>query len=605
MADTPSNKTSDASKEQSAKNEANKNEASKGESNRANASAQNPSEITSRRFEFLFAPRVNANQQPTSTDKIKTALEQMTGVTVLRRIKPTNLDAFASEENSTNGDVIVAEMSYERGVELASTTGGTIIIEHNHPLQHLGELYPFFASANATFPQVSSANLRLQIKVKGDDGAALPKAQIILYGPGFPVQSETDENGLAVLAFKGAPESIQAIYVKPHANYWEKWVPSPALDPETVNTITLASLSAFEPAGFPGNPFLGWGQRLLGLTPDVTSKFSGRGVKIAIIDSGVDNNHPALQHIKHGLDFTNRDAAGEPDPHSWNIDVVSHGTHGAGIIAGNGHNGIRGFAPEAEVHALKLFPGGKFDDLISALKYAIDNRIDVVNLSLGNDQSSEIVFQWLERARQAGIAVVVAAGNSAGPVQFPALLPNVLSVAAVGQDGDYPADTFHRQSAPAPALGVIGVNGIFAARFSSFGPQVKVSAPGVAIISSVPGGGYAAWDGTSMAAPHVTGLLALVAAHSSFAALPRNANRVDTLFQAVIGGAVPTGLDLAHGGAGIPSLARALAFAPPPAQANVDVNDIVKTVLANFQYLPQASARPWSARPFGDLNVRH
>jgi subtilisin family serine protease len=128
---------------------------------------------------------------------------------------------------------------------------------------------------------------------------------------------------------------------------------------------------------------------------------------------------------------------------------------------------------------------------------------------------------------------------------------------------------------------------------------VQVSAPGVAIISSVPGGGYAAWDGTSMAAPHITGLLALVAAHPSFASLPRNASRVDQLFQAVIGGAVSAGLDAAHGGAGTPTIAKALAQAPhQPIQLNVDVNDIVKTVLANFQYLPQASARPWAAQPF-------
>jgi hypothetical protein len=594
MADTSSNKSNET------------NDAHKGEnsaSNRFGDATRGSSEIVSRKFEFLFAPRTNAKQRPASTDKIKTALDQMAGVKVVRRIKPASLDAFANEDGTASGDVIVAEMSFERGLELAATTGESIIMEHNHPLQHLGELYPFFNSGDATFPQVSSANLRLQIKVKGDDGAALPKAQIILYGPGFPVQSETDENGIAVLALKGAAESIQAIYVKPHANYWEKWIPSPALDPDNVNTITLNSLSVFEPAAFPGNPFVGWGQSLMGLTPDAANKFTGRGVKIAIIDSGIDNNHPALRHIQHGLDFTNRNAADEPDPQSWNIDVISHGTHGAGIIAGNGKNGIRGFAPEAEVHALKLFPGGKFDDLISALKYCIDKRIDVVNCSLGNEQNSEIVFEWLERARQAGIAVVVAAGNSAGPVQFPALLPNVLSVAAVGQDGDYPADTFHRQSRPHSALGLIGVNGLFAARFSSFGPQVKIAAPGVAIISSVPGGGYAAWDGTSMAAPHITGLLALIAAHPSFAALPRNAKRVDRLFQAIVAGAVATGLDSAHEGAGVPSLSKTLSAVPQITQPNVDVNDIVKTVLANFQYLPQTSARPWTAQAFGGLNA--
>jgi hypothetical protein len=596
MADTPSNKSNDKS---------DKSDAPKGDTNASHRSgdSRGPSEITSRRFEFLFSPRPNAHHQATTADKIKTALEQIEGVTVLRRIKPPRIDAFASEEEHAKGDVIVAEMSFERGLELAASTGDSIIIEHNHSLQHLGDLYPFFNSGDATFPQVSSANLRLQIKVKGEDGALLPKAQVILYGPGFPVQSETDESGVAVLAIKGSLENIQAIYIKPHANYWEKWIPSPALDPNSVNTITLNALSVFQGSSFNGNAFVGWGQSLLGLTADTENRLTGRGVKIAIIDSGVDNNHPALRHIQHGLDFTNRNAAGEPDPQTWNIDVISHGTHGAGIIAGNGKNGIRGFAPEAEIHALKLFPGGKFDDLIAALKYCIDKKIDVVNLSLGNEQQSEIVFQWVERARQAGIAVVVAAGNSAGPVQFPALLPNVLSVSAIGQDGDYPADTFHQQSKPHSALGLIGVNGLYAARFSSYGPQVKVAAPGVAIISSVPGGGYAAWDGTSMAAPHITGLLSLIAAHPSFVGLPRNAKRVDRLFQAVIAGAISTGLDAAHEGAGVPSLPKTLSLVPQLAQANVDVNDIVKNVLAHFQYLPPASARPWTTRPFGGLNA--
>jgi subtilisin family serine protease len=166
----------------------------------------------------------------------------------------------------------------------------------------------------------------------------------------------------------------------------------------------------------------------------------------------------------------------------------------------------------------------------------------------------------MERARQAGVAVVVAAGNSSGPVQFPASLSNVFCVSAVGQQGDFPADTYHQQTIPS-GPGVIGVNGIFAARFSCFGPQVKVCGPGVAIISSVPGGGYAAWDGTSMAAPHIAGLAALVAAQPRFSTLTRNAAKVDLLFQTILGSAANVGLDSLHAGAGLPS--APLALNPP------------------------------------------
>ena len=135
-----------------------------------------------------------------------------------------------------------------------------------------------------------------------------------------------------------------------------------------------------------------------------------------------------------------------PNATTWTVDTLSHGTHCAGIIAGNGNGGIRGFAPEAEVHILKLFPTGRFDDLIAVLKYCIDNRIDVVNCSLGSSNVSEAVGQWVARATQAGVAVVVAAGNSGGPVQFPALLPAVLSVSAIGEVGSFPVSTYHQQT---------------------------------------------------------------------------------------------------------------------------------------------------------------
>jgi subtilisin len=91
---------------------------------------------------------------------------------------------------------------------------------------------------------------------------------------------------------------------------------------------------------------------------------------------------------------------------------MSHGSHCAGVIAGNGERGhIRGFAPKAEVHILKVFPGGAFNNLVAAINYCIDNNIQVVNWSLGSDVGSQVVAQTIQRARQAGVAVFVAAGN--------------------------------------------------------------------------------------------------------------------------------------------------------------------------------------------------
>src|ERR1700730_4641763 len=134
--------------------------------------------------------------------------------------------------------------------------------------------------------------------------------------------------------------------------------------------------------------------------------FRGSGVKIAIIDSGVAVDHPDLRdEITAGLDLVERPAPGRA------VETVGHGSHCAGIITGadNGR-GVIGFAVESQVHACKIFPDGRFSDLIEALDYCLDNEIDIVNLSLGNSRPSRLVAAKIDQARNAGTACIVAAG---------------------------------------------------------------------------------------------------------------------------------------------------------------------------------------------------
>jgi subtilisin len=280
-----------------------------------------------------------------------------------------------------------------------------------------------------------------------------------------------------------------------------------------------------------------------------TELLNGRGVRVAIIDSGCDTRHPALSHINIGRDYTNLDKDHEPNHETWRTDVISHGTHCAGVIAGNGSPGnIRGFAPNAEVHILKVFPGGAFNNLVAAINYCVDNQIHVVNCSLGSDVTSELVAQAIQHARQEGVAVFVAAGNSASAVQFPASVPGVLCVSALGQVGNFPDFTYHAHTVPDGATVVDGQ--VYPAKFTCHGPEVGVCAPGVAIISSVPGGGYAAWDGTSMADPHMTGMAALLAAHHPALAgvALRDAAWVDRLFNILRSATEAVGLSPEFGG---------------------------------------------------------
>jgi hypothetical protein len=217
------------------------------------------------------------------------------------------------------------------------------------------------------------------------------------------------------------------------------------------------------------------------------------------------------------------------------------------------------------VFAIKVFPGGRFSHLIEALDRCIELQVDIVNLSFGSNQRSEILDARIQEAKELGVACVVAAGSSSGPVQFPASSPHVLAVAAVGKQGEFPAESYHAtqvwEGSPDAS------EEYFSARFTCFGPEIDVCAPGVAILSCVPPNDYAVWDGTSAAAPHVTGLAALVLAHHPDFQGPfkvRNAARVERLFQILWQSARPLNLgDPNRTGAGMPDAVNALLLSRP------------------------------------------
>jgi subtilisin len=195
---------------------------------------------------------------------------------------------------------------------------------------------------------------------------------------------------------------------------------------------------------------------------------------------------------------------------------------------------VRGFAPEAEFHVFKVFPGGRFSALIEALDECIERQIDVVHIGAGSDRASELVALKLAEARQKGVACIAAAGGFGGLVQFPGSAPGVLAVSAIGKLGEFPPDSYHAQT----ALGQqVGPDGLFIPKFSALAPEAAVCAPGVARVSTVPGAGYAAWDGASVAAAHVTGFAALLLAHYPLfrgAYVARCEQRVAALFETIL-----------------------------------------------------------------------
>lgn len=211
----------------------------------------------------------------------------------------------------------------------------------------------------------------------------------------------------------------------------------------------------------------------------------GMGVKICILDSGIDRDHPDLYlSYAGGYDFHNAD----DDPSDDN----GHGTHVAGTIAAMANGvGVIGVAPQARILAYKVLGAdgtGDFSSVIAAVQRCMADGGMITNNSYGSAQDpGGWVQSAFDKAAAAGILHVGAAGNSGGcsGVSYPAAYESVIAVGA----------TESRDRA---------------ASFSCRGPKVELSAPGVNIQSTYPDNSYATVSGTSMATPHVSGLAALV-----------------------------------------------------------------------------------------------
>jgi subtilisin family serine protease len=555
-----------------------------------------PAGVIVRRERYMVAARQLPGVQPMAANVIANTLTNMPDVTIVRRVQPRGFGALAAGGPAgVTSEIIVAEMDPARGAALRASAPPNVIVERDAFLRHADDLS--VTAINNTVTMMPGVGIDIRLRIVGAGGQLLPKATVYVYGLGFPAQGITDDRGeVTVTLFGGPIETVQAIYVKPAANYWDRMVQGPTLQAGGMNTLQLQPLSDTFP-GFPNNGMVGWGQRLMNLD-QIDPSLAGQGVKIGIVDSGCDNSHPQLSHVTRGIDLTNGGNAA-----TWTNDTMSHGTHCAGIItaASNRLQGIRGFAPMAEVHALKVFPGGRFSDLIDALDQCIERELDIVNLSLGSSDTSELVAQKLLELRQHGVACVVAAGNTSGPVQFPGTQPSVLTVSAIGKLDEFPPDSYHAQTVQAGLV----AGTMFSAKFTCFGPQVAVTGPGVAIVSTVPGGGYAAWDGTSMATPHVTGLGALLLAHHPLlrdSLRTRNEQRVAQLFGMLANSGVRYLGDPTREGAGLPELQRiaGLAAAPQPAgamrPANAPLPGVVSPTIAP-QFGNPAFGIPFNGMP--------
>jgi hypothetical protein len=494
-------------------------------------------------------------------------LAQMDGVEIVRRVRSRGGQAAESAPDSAP-EIVVAHMDEQRGEALRRNAPPHVIVEPDAPLGYSDMAVPEPASWRHTLTMqampLPQPRRELRVRILGEGDQPLANAVVNIYGPGFPAQAVTDSSGQASVhtyAFDGS--GIQAIYVHPSADHWERYIENPSLEPGQINIIRLTPLGRTSKS-FSGERPYGWGQRMMKFDR-VPAEWNGAGTKVGVIDSGCDTSHPLLRHIARGVDFTR-----DRDPQSWKLDELGQGTHCTGIIAGSGDalSDLVGCAPAAEVHVFKVVPGGHFSDLIDALEQCIERRLDIVQIGVSGEQVSELVAQKITEARMNGIVCIAGAGNSGAMVQFPGNVPGVITVSAVGKVGEYPQDTRHAHRA-LPQM--IGFSGIYATNFSCWGPQIAVCAPGVAVVSSVPGGGYAAWDGGAMAASHVAGFSTLLLAHhpmlQSINYGARADQRVAVLYDFLRASSIPYAqVDPNRVGAGLPDLQQVPGLLPVAGQ---------------------------------------
>lgn len=219
------------------------------------------------------------------------------------------------------------------------------------------------------------------------------------------------------------------------------------------------------------------------ITPDALWKErTGRGVRVAIIDSGVETSHPMLEgKIKESVEAVAEHGKVVFKP-STSGDVAGHGTACAGIITS--------IAPDSEIYSIKVLgpkASGSGDMFLAGLEYAIKRRVDVINLSLGTTKQHYFapLHDLLDRAYQNGCIVVAAANNLPQPS-----FPSVFSSSLVSVIKSVETDPFK-----------------FGFRY---GEAIELSAPGVNVRTAWLGGGYRQMTGNSFACPHIVGIIALI-----------------------------------------------------------------------------------------------
>ncbi|MDX8290252.1 S8 family serine peptidase [Metabacillus indicus] len=293
---------------------------------------------------------------------------------------------------------------------------------------------------------------------------------------------------------------------------FEKLQKNSKLKVEKVATFKVAAGKPIKTMAVPSTR-TPWGIKAIYNNSSLTQTSGGDGIKIAVLDTGVQTSHIDLsQNAEQCKDFT----VGTTYTNNSCTDRNGHGTHVAGSALANGGSdgqGIYGVAPQAELWAYKVLTdsgSGYSDDIAAAIRHAADEGTRtgskvVISMSLGSSGKDSLITSAVDYAYSKGALVIAAAGNSGyanNTIGYPGALTNAVAVAAlenVQQNGTYRVANFSSR-------GNSATDGDFVIQER----DVEISAPGAAIESTWINSGYNTISGTSMATPHVSGLAAKI-----------------------------------------------------------------------------------------------
>ncbi|MBI3548386.1 MAG: S8 family peptidase [Elusimicrobia bacterium] len=357
---------------------------------------------------------------------------------------------------------------------------------------------------------ITAQNVENRLIVGFRSGVSIEEGRKIIAAQRLNIVGEIAEARLFLV--ESQPGSLQAAEAVLKANekvrdvqrdFWAQWIESA---PQSLQGVTLPSVESTlkelpKLDGVGARPKAAaadevqWGVRRVN-APAVWGSNQGQGVKVCIVDTGIDAANPDLQGQVAG----GHNAVEEGKP--WTDDHF-HGTHVGGIVAAKQDGrGVVGVAPKATLYAVKVLNKegqGSVFSIMGGVNWCTQNKVDVINMSLGAPQEIPFLKEIINMALQAGVTVIAAAGNgdnrgNSGPVGYPAKYEGVIAVSGLDE-----ADAI--------------------AKWSSRGPEVSYIAPGAKIPSTVPlshdASGVKAYSGTSMACPHVAGLAALAVARGA------------------------------------------------------------------------------------------